>query len=97
MKPLESHSYTIGYCCNCGADAVYYNEWDDIEWEGGDGNCKRHTLAPQDELMDELDRLLDRIRETGSFLASIDPMKVAALPEDGEDDSKHYLFTGGGR
>jgi hypothetical protein len=59
-------SYTIGYCLFCGADAVFVEEWDDLEWHAGNDAC-RHSLAPRDEIMDNFNRLIEKIRELGSF------------------------------
>jgi hypothetical protein len=88
MLEKRFESYTIGYCLKCGADAVYVEEWDDMEWAQGNPGC-RHSLAPRDEIMDKFNCLIDRIRQCGSF--------QMAYHSDGEDDSKAHLFGRGGQ
>ena len=39
MPLTEFQPYVIGYCCKCGADAVYCGDWEGIHWEGSADGC----------------------------------------------------------
>lgn len=61
----EFQSYTIGYCCKCGADAIYCGDTEAIEWADGEPDCL-HALDPDEapaalrDLIDEDRRYVDR-------------------------------------
>ena len=36
----QIQSYIIGYCCHCGAEARYCDDWDKLEFCEPDPNCR---------------------------------------------------------